>query len=40
VVVERHKGTLTFESEVGKGTSFYVRLPVKSEEYSEKTRVP
>jgi PAS domain S-box-containing protein len=40
VVVERHKGTLTFESEVGKGTSFYVRLPVESEEYSEKTRVP
>ncbi len=38
VVVERHKGTLTFESEVGKGTSFYVRLPVESEEYSEKTR--
>ena len=40
VVVERHKGTLTFESEVGKGTSFYVRLPVESEEYSGKTRVP
>jgi len=38
VVVERHKGTLTFESEVGKGTSFYVRLPVESEEYFEKTR--
>jgi PAS domain S-box-containing protein len=38
VVVERHKGTLTFESEVGKGTSFYVRLPVESEEYSEKMR--
>lgn len=27
-VVERHKGTLTFETEVGKGTCFYVRLPV------------
>jgi PAS domain S-box-containing protein len=40
VVVERHKGTLTFESEVGKGTSFYVRLPVESEEYLGKTRVP
>jgi signal transduction histidine kinase len=39
VVVERHKGTLTFESEVGKGTSFYVRLPVESEEYSAKARV-
>jgi len=27
-VVDRHKGTLTFETEVGKGTSFYVRLPI------------
>ena len=27
-VVERHKGTLTFETEVGKGTCFYVRLPI------------
>jgi signal transduction histidine kinase len=40
VVVERHKGSLTFESEVGKGTTFYVRLPVDSGEYSEETRVP
>jgi PAS domain S-box-containing protein len=28
VVVDRHKGTLTFESEVDKGTTFYVRLPI------------
>jgi PAS domain S-box-containing protein len=28
VVVERHKGSLTFESEVGKGTTFFVRLPL------------
>ena len=28
VVVEMHGGTLTFESEVGKGTTFYVRLPL------------
>jgi PAS domain S-box-containing protein len=40
VVVERHKGTLTFESEVGKGTTFYVRLPVNSRELSEETKVP
>jgi PAS domain S-box-containing protein len=40
VVVERHKGSLTFESEVGKGTTFYVRLPVDSGEYAEETRVP
>ena len=29
-VVERHKGTLTFQSEVGKGTSFSIRLPIAS----------
>jgi PAS domain S-box-containing protein len=28
VVMERHKGTLTFESEVGKGTTFHIVLPV------------
>jgi two-component system NtrC family sensor kinase len=28
-VVDRHKGTLTFESEVSKGTTFYVRLPIE-----------
>ena len=27
VVVNRHKGSLTFESELGKGTTFFVRLP-------------
>jgi two-component system, NtrC family, sensor kinase len=27
-VVDRHKGSLTFESEVGQGTCFYVRLPI------------
>ena len=31
VVVERHKGTLTFETEVGKGTTFHIRLPVLPE---------
>jgi PAS domain S-box-containing protein len=40
VVVERHKGTLTFESEVGKGTTFYIRLPVDRGECSKETRVP
>jgi PAS domain S-box-containing protein len=27
-VIDRHKGTLTFQTEVGKGTCFYVRLPI------------
>jgi signal transduction histidine kinase len=27
IVVEKHHGTLTFESETGKGTTFYIRLP-------------
>lgn len=28
VIVERHRGTLTFESEPGKGTTFLIRLPL------------
>jgi two-component system, NtrC family, sensor kinase len=32
VVVDRHKGSLTFESEVGKGTTFHIRLPITQEE--------
>lgn len=28
IVVEKHGGTLTFDTEVGRGTTFYVRLPV------------
>jgi PAS domain S-box-containing protein len=30
VVVEQHGGTITFETEVGKGTTFFVRIPVNS----------
>ena len=33
-VVERHKGSLTFQSEVGRGTTFFVRLPIESPETS------
>jgi signal transduction histidine kinase len=40
VIVERHKGTLTFESEVGKGTTFYVRLPIDPGESSKETKLP
>ncbi len=29
VIVEKHKGTLTFETEEGKGTTFVIRLPIK-----------
>ncbi|HTW80060.1 MAG TPA: PAS domain S-box protein [Terracidiphilus sp.] len=40
VIVERHKGTLNFESEVGKGTTFHIRLPVSqgvaAKEYQQK----
>lgn len=28
IVVDKHGGTLTFETQMGKGTTFYVRLPV------------
>lgn len=31
-IVERHKGTIEVKSEVGKGTTFIVRLPVRQEE--------
>jgi PAS domain S-box-containing protein len=30
-VVERHRGTLTFETEVGRGTTFFIRLPLTLE---------
>jgi signal transduction histidine kinase len=28
VIVDKHKGTLHFETELGKGTTFYIRLPI------------
>jgi two-component system, NtrC family, sensor kinase len=31
-VVDRHRGNLTFESEAGKGTTFYIRLPIDAAE--------
>ena len=30
VIVEKHKGTLGFETEVGKGTTFIIRLPMEA----------
>lgn len=29
IVVEKHGGTLTYQTETGKGTTFYVRLPLR-----------
>ncbi len=28
IVVDRHQGTLTFDSEIGRGTTFYMRIPI------------
>ena len=28
VIMEKHRGALTFDSEVGKGTTFVIRLPI------------
>jgi signal transduction histidine kinase len=30
-VVKRHKGTIDFETELGEGTTFVIRLPLQSE---------
>jgi two-component system NtrC family sensor kinase len=35
-IIKEHKGTISVESEVGKGTTFIVRLPVTTEEESPK----
>jgi chemotaxis protein histidine kinase CheA len=35
VVVDKHGGTLTFETELGKGTSFRVRLPLATADTAE-----
>jgi signal transduction histidine kinase len=35
VVVKKHGGTITVESEVGKGTTFEIRLPTEQDSYIE-----
>jgi hypothetical protein len=37
VVVEKHGGTLTFETEEGKGTTFIVRLPLEETTLQKET---
>gem|GEM_PF-587236 len=32
IVVEKHKGAITFDSEIGKGTTFHIRLPITRRE--------
>ncbi len=31
IVVNKHNGKITFETEIGRGTTFYVRLPMKTD---------
>ncbi len=38
VVVEKHGGSISFASEVGRGTTFKVRLPLKASSSSHKSR--
>ena len=35
IIVKKHGGTLTFETEMGKGTTFLIRLPAASEASTE-----
>jgi two-component system NtrC family sensor kinase len=39
-IIKEHNGTLSVESEIGKGTTFIVRLPVTTEEESKKDENP
>lgn len=39
VVVEQHGGALTFDTEMGKGTTFYVRIPVECRDVAKDASV-
>lgn len=39
VIVEKHHGNLTFETESGKGTTFLIQLPIQSEETFDKGEI-
>ena len=40
IVVEKHGGTIHFETEVGRGTTFIVRLPIDGQPPSRETAQP
>ena len=40
VVVDKHGGTIAFETEIGKGTTFIVRLPISQGPASEQRSIP
>jgi PAS domain S-box-containing protein len=40
VIVEKHGGTLTFDTEMGKGTTFYIRLPLEGGEPDNHEAIP
>jgi PAS domain S-box-containing protein len=40
IVTERHKGRIYFESQVGEGTTFYVHLPLPSEDTGDDEELP
>jgi signal transduction histidine kinase len=40
VIVNKHVGTLRFESECGKGTTFFIRLPIKAPAVGERLVAP
>lgn len=35
VIVHKHQGTIDFETEMGKGTTFIIRLPIETEPGSD-----
>jgi two-component system, NtrC family, sensor kinase len=40
IVVEKHGGIIDFETEVGQGTTFFVRLPIAGQPNSSTAGIP